>query len=172
MNKIPEKVNNFKAYYEGNELLGTVDVELPKLEAMTETIQGAGVAGEIDSPTLGHFKAFQIKLKFRIVTKFLFKLSEQRAHDINIKGALQNFDPGKGEYSIEPFDIIIRGVPKNIDLGTMQVGKPLDSPLEFELSYMKLVLSGKTMTEIDKFNFISNINGKDALADVRKALGM
>ena len=55
VNQVPEKLINFRVYLDGNNLIGVADVELPSIEAMTETVKGAGIAGEIDSPTLGHF---------------------------------------------------------------------------------------------------------------------
>ena len=50
---VPEKLINFRVYQDGADLLGVADVSLPSLEAMTETVKGAGVAGEVDSPVLG-----------------------------------------------------------------------------------------------------------------------
>ena len=36
-NVVPEKLINFRAYNDGNDLLGVTDVQLPSLDAMTET---------------------------------------------------------------------------------------------------------------------------------------
>ena len=41
-NVVPEKLINFRAYNDGNDLLGVTDVQLPSLDAMTETVKGAG----------------------------------------------------------------------------------------------------------------------------------
>ena len=52
---IPEVVSNFRCYDEDvQKLLGTVDIELPNIEYLTETIQGAGIAGEIETIVVGH----------------------------------------------------------------------------------------------------------------------
>ena len=47
MNVISEKLINFRVYAENSELLGLADVTLPTLEAKSETISGAGIAGEV-----------------------------------------------------------------------------------------------------------------------------
>ena len=71
VNKIPEKTIAFNVYRDGTVLMGVATVELPQLQAMTETISGAGIAGEIDSPTLGHFQSMTAKLSFRTKTNKL-----------------------------------------------------------------------------------------------------
>ncbi len=52
---ISEKLVNFKVFENGNDLVGIADVELSTLTAMTESIKGAGIAGEFDAPVTGHF---------------------------------------------------------------------------------------------------------------------
>ena len=48
---IPEVINDFNIYHTGNKVIGvTGEVSLPDLEAVTETISGAGILGEIDVP--------------------------------------------------------------------------------------------------------------------------
>ncbi len=44
--KVPEKLINFRVYEDGDDLVGVADVTLPTLDAMTETVKGAGIAGE------------------------------------------------------------------------------------------------------------------------------
>ena len=79
MGVIPEKIINYKCYIDG-EMSPTalVDAELPDIQFMSETISGAGIAGEIDSPTLGHFQNMEIggkiqtgklKISTRVVPK-------------------------------------------------------------------------------------------------------
>ena len=45
-----------------------------------------------------------------------------------------------------------------------------DSETEFEVIYMKVLVNGKELIEIDKYNFIAKFDGKDQLASVRKVL--
>ena len=42
--KVPEKLINFRVYKNGDDLIGVADIELPSLEAMTETTQRSGIA--------------------------------------------------------------------------------------------------------------------------------
>lgn len=64
-NYIPEKVNDYNVYQDGNKMIGlAAEVELPSIKMKTSTIEGVGVGGEIDSPTIGQFESLEAKLKF------------------------------------------------------------------------------------------------------------
>ncbi len=41
-NKVPERLINFRVYNDGNDLLGVANVDLPSIEAMSDTVSGAG----------------------------------------------------------------------------------------------------------------------------------
>lgn len=172
MNPVPEKLIGFRVYEDGTDLLGVADVKLPSIEAMTETVKGAGVAGEVDSPTLGHFKSMSLSLNWRVVTGDTIKLTEQRSHALDLRGAQQAYDAAKGEYKTIPLKIAVRAIPKKTELGKFEIAATSDSSNELEIVYIKISLDGKEVVEIDKYNFIAKINGVDYLADVRKALGL
>ena len=56
------KINAYNDYLDGKKNIGISDeVTLPDLEALTETLSGAGILGEIDEPLLGHYKASEIR---------------------------------------------------------------------------------------------------------------
>lgn len=53
MSKIPETLINFRIYGDGNDMLGTANLTLPKLNAMTDTVTGAGDCGRSGGPGPG-----------------------------------------------------------------------------------------------------------------------
>ena len=171
-NKIPERLTNYTAYKNGGEYLGTVDVELPSIEALTDTIKGAGIAGEIDSPTLGHFASMSVKLNWRTVGTSLISLSIPKSHQLDFRGSQQILNAGTGEYEHQAVKVSVRAMPKVTELGKLEVGATTDSSNELEVSYIKIDIGGKNMLEIDKLNFICVIDGVDVLEEVRKNLGM
>ena len=172
MNPVPEKLINFRVYENGNDLLGVADVQLPSIEPMTDTVKGAGIAGEVDSPILGHFGSMTATLNWRTVTKPLVRLAQQKAHSLDLRGAIQVYNAALGEYAVIPLKVVLRGIPKKTDLGKLDVGSAGDASSEFEVVYMKVTLNGETMIEIDKYNYICVINGEDYLLQVRTALGL
>ncbi|TEB13363.1 phage major tail tube protein [Pelotomaculum propionicicum] len=172
MNQVPEKLINFRVYEGGADLIGIADVELPSIEALSETVKGAGIAGEVDSPVLGHFGSMSVKINWRTVTKPTVSLAQQKGHSLDLRGAIQVLNAGKGEYKVVPLKVVVRGIPKKTELGKMDVGAKTDSSNELEVVYIKVLLDGKKLLEIDKYNYICVINGEDYLADVRDALGI
>lgn len=171
-NQVPEKLINFRVYLEGDDLLGVADATLPSLEAMTDTVKGAGLAGEVESPVLGHFKSMTVGLKWRTVNKNAGKLSAQKAHQIDLRGAVQVYDSGEGAYKVVPIKAVVKGIAKKSSLGKMEVGAMQDTETELEVLYLKVTIDGEEAIELDKFAFICKIYGEDYLADVRAALGL
>lgn len=171
VNKIPEKTIAFNVYRDGAVLMGVATVELPQLSAMTETLTGAGIAGEIDSPTLGQFQAMTAKLAFRTKTANFVKLQAPESHHLDLRAAVQHHDGGTGKIEATPERIVLRGMTKSAAFGKFETGKPQDSEIELEITYLKLVQDGQDTLELDKLNYIFMVDGADYLADVRAALG-
>lgn len=172
MNQIPEKLINFRVYEGGVDLLGVADVELPSLEAMTDTVKGAGIAGEVDSPVLGHYGSMTCKLNWRTVVRSTLHLAQPKAHSLDLRGATQVHNAGSGEFRVSPLKVIIRGMPKTTELGKLDVGTTAEASNEFEVTYIKVFIDGQAVLEIDKYNYICVIAGVDYLRDVRRALGL
>ena len=170
-NIVPEKNINFSVYLEGGDLLGVAEVALPSFEAMTETVKGAGVAGEFDSIVLGHFGSMAVTLNWRNVTDSAIKLLRPAAHNLDLYGALQDYDAGRGEYVVRQIHIFCKAVPKKLDPGKFSVGEMADGSTELEIHYLLLERDGVPRVELDKFNYIFRVDGVDYLAEVRKALG-
>ena len=172
INPVPERLNNFRVYLEGNALAGVATVELPDIEAMTDTVSGAGIAGEIDSPIIGHFGSMAATINFRTITKDGLSLAAQKSHAIDFRGAMQVYDSGEGEYKTTAVRVSVRGVPKRNGLGSLEVGSTTDSEVELELTYMKVFVDNQERIEIDKYNFKYVVDGVDYLAEIRDAMGL
>lgn len=143
-NKVPERLINFRVYNDGNDLLGVANVDLPSIEAMSDTVSGAGIAGEVESPILGHFGSMTATFTWRTITPELAKLANQKAHALDLRGSQQVYDAALGEYSSVPVRVSLRATPKSISLGSFEVGSTTDSESEFEVIYMKVLVNGKS----------------------------
>ena len=140
---------------------------------MTETIKGAGIAGEIDSPTLGHFGSMTLTLNWRTITADNAGiLLEPKAHSFDLRAAQQQYDAGSGAYGISPAKVVVKATPKTTNLGKLEVGTMTDTSSEFEVSYIKITVDNKEILELDKLNFIYKVNGTDYMSDARTALGI
>lgn len=168
INPIPEKVVNFNVYDEGEKLVGVSgEVTLPNLEAMTETISGAGIAGEYESPTPGHFGSIAIEIPFRTLYDSSFKLTVPGGRTITLRASQQSYDVAGGEIQHRGLKIVLKVMPKGLDLGKLAVGSPTDTKNSLEVLYIKIIENNKTLLELDKQNFIFSVNGTDVLAAVR-----
>lgn len=170
-NKIDQLLTNYGAYADAVNWLGTVDVELPSFEALTETIKGAGIAGEVNAPVKGHYGSQTLKLNWKTITPESAQLAEPKVHSLDFRGNQQVFDPAQG-YVDQAAVVKTRCVPVNFNLGKFAVAAATETANEFEVHYIKLIIGDKTVIEYDKFNSVCIINGKDVLADVRKNIGM
>ncbi|MDL2280323.1 phage major tail tube protein [Selenomonadales bacterium OttesenSCG-928-I06] len=168
----PEALINTKVYDGVNDLLGIANITLPDIENLNETVSGAGIAGEVEAAILGHFSAMSISLEWRTINKHLISLSTPNAHDLDIRGAQQVYDPGSGEVKVQPVRIYVKCRPKKLGLGSAGASQTTGSTTDLEVVYIKVIIDGETFLELDKFNYICIIGGTDILADVREALGI
>ena len=169
---VPEKLINFRVYQDGDDLLGISDVTLPKLDSITETDKGAGVAGEIDDPTIGHFGSMELELNWRSLVKSNIVLAKPTGVHLDLRGACQGHDSAKNVLKTMPVKIVVEGTPKSTDLGKLDMGATTDTKNTIEVTYIKITVDGETVLEIDKFNYICVIDGVDYMADIRDALGL
>lgn len=78
---IPEVLNHFNIYNGANALVGVSgEVELPELEAITDTVEGTGVLGEIEDPVTGQFSSATIKIPIRsFIQRYVLHRKHYRA---------------------------------------------------------------------------------------------
>lgn len=171
MKKTDEILTNFTAWEDGVNWIGAVDVELPSFEALSESIRGAGIAGEYDSVIKGHFGSQKLKLNWRTVTPESAKLNDPTVHALDFRGNQQIFDPLNG-YIDQAVVVKTRCVPLNYTPGKFAVASATETANEFEVHYIKIIVDDKELIEFDKFNFVYKVNGKDVMATVRANLGL
>ncbi|EMO9523734.1 phage major tail tube protein, partial [Pseudomonas aeruginosa] len=83
-------------------------------------------------------------------------------------GAYQRDDDG----AVTAVEIVGRGRHEEIDMGDAQPGEDTEHKINTALTYYKLVIDGREIIEIDNLNFIYKVDGKDLLAEQRKAIGI
>lgn len=172
MPEVPEKLINYRVYLDGADMVGVADVQLPDLEPMKETVKGAGIAGEVESPVMGHYGSMTLGVNWRTAEKAAMKLSAPKVHALDIRGSQQVYDSASGTYKTVPVRVVTRAMPKKTGIGKFEPGAATDTANEFEVFYIKVFVGGEMIIEIDKYNYICFIDGVDYLADVRADLGL
>ena len=171
MPNFDESVINFAVYEDSVEYVGMAGVTLPNLAAIVQTLSGAGIAGNVEVPVLGHYDVMSLTLNFRTTTEHSVRLSEPRRHNIDLRMAQQIEDTVAGEVKVQSIKHVLVVVPKTDTGGTIAPAAPTNGSGEYSVRYWATYIDGAKMREIDPLNFICVVNGVDYLADVRKAIG-
>ena len=97
-NYIPEKINDFNTYLDGNKMIGVAaSVTLPEVKMKTSTVSGAGINGEIDSPTIGQFESMEQEIDFNVLySSAMDMLSPLSVVNLTLRAAQQVYDKTGG----------------------------------------------------------------------------
>ena len=166
-----ELVNSYDIYEDGERYLGTASVTLPTLNNVTQTISGAGIAGNNEVIAVGHPDTMTVTINFRVTTPESIKLSEPRRHTIDIFIAQQNEDTVDNVLGARQEKHVMVVLPKSHNLGTAAPAAPSNGSGEYIVRYWATWLDGKKVREIDPLNFIYEVDGVDYLAPYRASLG-
>ena len=171
MPKFDESVISFAVYEDSIEYAGLASATLPDLNSLTQSVSGAGIAGNVEAVIVGHFEAMTLGLSFRTTTDQAIRLSEPRRHTIDLRVAQQVENTVGGVVEIQSVKHIFVVIPKTNVGGSIAPAAPSNGSGEYAVRYWATYIDGVKKREIDPLNFICYINGVDYLADVKKVLG-
>lgn len=168
---IPDKINNYNVYTgtasEANKLIGVTDeTTLINLQSMSETISLAGMAGEIESPTVGQYKSMDITIKFSNIAKSSLEVAAKDNTPLIFRSAQEFINPEDSTKSIKNRTITVRGMTKEINFGVLKKSGYGNPSVTKEVVYYKEVIDGEVVTEIDKFNGKAIIGGVDMTQNI------
>ena len=143
-----QSIINFKVYEDSVEYVGMAQATLPDLTALTQSISGAGIAGNVESVILGHFDAMTLGLNFRTVTDQSVKLSEPRRHTIDLRVAQQDEDVVAGKVVVRAVKHILVVIPKSDKGGSVAPAAPSNGSGEYAVRYWATYIDGKKVRYI------------------------
>lgn len=160
------------AVYEGKtEYLGMSEASLPDIAFLTQEVAGAGISGKLTEIIPGYVEAMTLGLNFRTVTTEAITLLEQRNHTIELRATQAERNRVTREMEERAIKHVMSVFPKSLKLGKLAPASPADASGEYAVNYWKMTIDGKTVLEIDPYNFICIINGVDYRKTTRAALG-
>ena len=170
--KLDETVIGYRIYEDATEFRGIAEVTLPDLEFPTTTVEGAGIAGEVEDAIMGYMKAMRTTMKFNTFGDNAMALAAPVDHNIDIREVQQsrNQTTGKVEAGVVKHVMVIR--PVKVSLGTLKPSSSSDPSGEYTVSYYARYSGGKKDIELDPLGYKCMIGGVDYLEDVRTAMGM
>ena len=167
---IPEVINNYNVYDSKAKMQIGIsgEVELPSLEAITDTIEAAGILGEAEDPVTGQFSSMKIKIPFSNLYTDQFNLMDTtNPPQLTLRGSMQVMNSATGGTDYVPVKIVTRGKSTTSSMGKLSKGKKGEPEIEMEVLYLKVMINNKITLELDKLNFKYVLNGKDMLAKIR-----
>jgi Bacteriophage tail tube protein len=169
---IPNQVNNYSIWYQGNRFIGMADCTLPNLANLTDELKGAGLGGTFDFPVAAHYGDWTCTLNFHSITPEGCDLMRQDGLQIEARAGVQYLDSGAGKLSIGAWRFVMQIIPKGFDLGKLEVGTKEGNAVECMVTYIKGILDGVEIFEKDKVNLIDRVLGIDYALPIRKAIGI
>lgn len=166
---VPEIINNFNAYKNGNVLVGVSGpITLPNFDAITQEISGAGILGTYETSIVGMYGSIIQEIPFRILDTDIFSLmNPNEPVDLTLRASEQSTVKATGAIDYKGMRVVERGRFKNFAAGKLELGKQMDANLTLELLYIMIEIGGKVMLEYDKLNSVFVVNGVDLLKKVR-----
>ena len=169
---LARKLKHFNLFNDGN-LYGGVakSLTLPNLARKIEKYRGGGMDGPV-GVDLGHSDD-GITLEWTLGGWDLIALRQYgavRADGVMLRfaGSVQRDDDG----TVSAVEIVVRGRHEEIDFGDAAPGEDTEHKITTTCTYYKLTVDGEVIIEIDLLNFIFMVDGKDLLAEHRKAIGI
>jgi P2 family phage contractile tail tube protein len=169
---LPRKLKNLNLFNDGNNHLGVVQsVTLPKLTRKTEAYRGGGMNGSVNTDLGMDDGALDTSFVCGgLVRQNIQSYGASKAgeHLYRFTAAVQRDDTG----DVDAVEIVLRGRIKEIDRGEWKPGETSTETVSLAVSYYKESVNGEVDAEIDLVNMVETINGVDALAAQRRALGL
>ncbi|WP_319202213.1 phage major tail tube protein [uncultured Ilyobacter sp.] len=164
---IPTSLQGFSLYIDALKEVGTVDLELPNIQFMTDTLSGSGIAGEIEVPVPGLTQSMTLKIKKRAVNQQFTTLLAPRNHLLTFRGNMNMADP---EHPVKKsknrkIRVVANVTPKSMNIGKAEVAKSMDTEAEFEVASIIVFVDEVANLHIDKFNNKFVVDGVNYLDD-------
>lgn len=169
-NFVPEKINDYNVYQNGEKMIGlTEEVTLPEINMKTSTVEGPGIQGEIDSPTIGQFESMEATLKFlTLYSHAINLLNPNKTVNLTLRAAQQVYDrSGASGYDYKGLRVVLGGRSKKFNPGKVQRGESMGAEVTIEVTKYLVEVDGQTVIDIDKLNERYIVNGEDLLAPIK-----
>ena len=167
-NYVPEKINDYNAYLNGTLMIGvTASVEIPEIAMKAGEIEGIGINGTLDDPTIGQFESMEQEVVFNtLYSSAVDMLSPNEAVNLTFRAAQQTYDKNGG-YAFKGTRVVERGRVKKFKPGKIDKGESMEASVTLELTYIMIEVDGEQLIEIDKLNGVYKRRGVDMLAEIK-----
>ena len=168
--ELPDKINNFNVYDGKTKLIGVAsEITIPSFEPLTDTLNVAGMAGEIESEVIGSFGSMKLEIPFCNISEdfFAFAASTQ---PVVLRGSMEVFNTNTQAKDTKPVVITVKGITMTVNPGVLKKGGKGEPSITKEITYIKIAIANQTQLELDKLNSIFIMGGKDLFKKIRSQI--
>ncbi len=164
----PKILKKFKLFVDGKGYLGIADeIQLPKVTVKTrEVTSGFQAQVELDVGQLEKLEGTITLLEYNADMMKLLGDWSGATTPLTARGAIQ----AQGEAPV-PVVVTLEGFFKEVDMGSWKDGEEAKLTLQYAIQKYKLQIGQDVIYEIDLYNDVRTVNGKDQMAALRAAIG-
>jgi hypothetical protein len=167
------KLFNGNVYLDGTkELIGRAsEITLPKIQPATHEHSGLGMVGSLSLPAGLQEMELEIKWSGFYADHLKAAGNPFTTNKLQARGNHEVYTP-EGRTEERPFVVQMTGWWKETGLGTLKAREAADGyDDKLTLSYLKVMLGGEPLYEVDVYNNVWRVGGEDVLATYRQNLG-
>jgi uncharacterized protein len=166
------KLRDANVYVNGTSTHGqSTEITLPNIQASKSEYKALGIIGVLK--LFDGFDALEATIKWSSPNNDvkIACANPRKVVDLMIRSSREVYEGGslKEEQSVIYF---IKGTCNNYGLGTLKPKDDTETETKIDLTYIKEVVNGQELVELDIANNIFRIAGEDMLANYRKNLGL
>lgn len=168
-----KRLQEANVYLNGSSLLGqTEEVKLPDVSIKMSDHKALGMVAALE--LFGGIDKMVAEFKWN--SYFADAMTAQanpfQAVDVQVRSSLRTFDGGGGITSEVPVVIYLKGTFNQAPTGNWKQHDPVEIGSKMSVKYMRQVIDGREILEIDVMNNIYKVDGVDLLETYRSNLGI
>lgn len=165
-------ISNANIYLNNGSMLGKAEeIKCPDVSAIMQERKALGMIGKIELPV--GFDKLEGEIKWN---SFYADVAKIAANPFGIvplqcRSSVARFNSSQGRYDEIPLVTFMTVLFNKNPLGTYKQHESPDFTSSFSCTYIKQVLDGEDILELDYMANIFKVNGVDMLADYRSNIG-
>ncbi|MGO1000834.1 phage major tail tube protein [Lysobacter sp. CA196] len=165
------RITNANLYVNGNSLLGRAEeVKLPDISALMQEHKGLGMIGKVELPS--GFDKLEGEVKWNSFYEDVGRTVANpfKAAQLQIRSNVESYN-SQGRLEQSALVTFLTVMFKKLPLGTFKQHENAEFSSAFTATYVKQVINGREVLELDYFANIFRVAGVDQLAEYRANIG-
>lgn len=166
-----KQITNANVYVDGRSFLGkTEEIKLPEVVTTMVEHKALGMVGKIELPS-GIDKMESAQKWNSLYPEVLLKAANPfQSVQLQCRSSQETYT-GQGRTAQVPVVVFMTGTFKKFPTGNFKQHDNVEAETTMNVTYLRVVVDGKEILEVDVLANIYKVDGVDLLADYRKNIG-